>query len=392
MTRLTAFVSLLAATAALVVSLLVVGGQIGPVRTQTVTQTVAATSPTSAATPTGSVALSVKDIYSKEAQGVVLVTSTSVTAANPILGLPAQPQEALGSGFVIDKAGHIITNYHVVQGAKKVSVSFSDTDSVPARVIGTDPSTDIAVLEVKAPAKLLDPLPLGDSSQVAVGDPVVAIGNPLGLDRTATAGIISALQRQIQAPNGFAIDRVIQTDAAINHGNSGGPLIDAQGQVIGVNSQIATDNSSSTAGNIGIGFSIPINTVKTVADQLIAQGHVSHPFLGVRLTDVTPALASAAHLPLKHGLLVQTVDKGTGAAKAGLKGGQTTVRVAGQPVQTGGDLIVAIDGKATPSTISLRDYLATKQPGDQVDLTIYRGAKQLHVQVTLGAQPQTATG
>ena len=215
-------------------------------------------------------ALTIHEIYARAAPGVVQVTATRRVAveSDPFLdpfgfgGTTAETQQALGSGFVIDKAGHVVTNYHVVQGAQQVHVSFSNNEQLAARVVGRDPSTDVAVLEVKAQSRALTPLELGDSNGVRVGDAVVAIGNPLGEDRSVTSGIVSARQRRIVAPNGAPIDNVIQTDAALNHGNSGGPLLDAEGQVIGVNSQIQTANGSD--GNIGIGFAIPINTVKDV--------------------------------------------------------------------------------------------------------------------------------
>ena len=225
--------------------------------------------------------LTIHDVYKRAAPGVVQVTTTStVTLPNdPFFAEPFQPQtqtqQALGSGFVIDKAGHIVTNYHVVQGAKRIEVSFSNNDSVRATLVGSDPSTDIAVLRVDVGARALTPLSLGDSDTVQVGDSVVAIGNPFGLSRTVTAGIVSALQRPIQAPNGYTIDHVIQTDAALNHGNSGGPLLDASGQVIGVNSQI--QSASGSDGNVGIGFAVPINTVKSIASQLIHGGRVERP-------------------------------------------------------------------------------------------------------------------
>ena len=206
-----------------------------------------------------------------------------------------QRQQALGSGFVIDKAGHIVTNYHVVQGARSVSVSFSNNESMKARIVGSDPSTDVAVLQVDVHSRALTPLPLGNSDDVHVGDSVVAIGNPLGLDRTVTSGIVSALQRVITAPDAqYSIDHVIQTDAALNHGNSGGPLLNADGQVVGVNSQIQSDTGS----NIGLGFAIPINTVKTIAAQIIKTGHAEHAFLGIRAQPVTPQTpGSSACLP-----------------------------------------------------------------------------------------------
>src|SRR5437868_8603382 len=214
--------------------------------------------------------LTINQIYRRSAPGVVQITATSVqkVQSDPFFGNPfgqqTQTQQALGSGFVIDKAGHIVTNYHVVQGASRVEVSFSNNEQVKARVIGVDPSTDIAVLQVGAHSRALTPLSLGDSDSIRVGDAVVAIGNPFGLDRSITSGIVSALQRPIQAPNGFTIDHVIQTDAALNHGNSGGPLLDRRGEVIGVNSQIQTAGGQ---GNVGIGFAIPINTVKGVRSE-----------------------------------------------------------------------------------------------------------------------------
>ena len=245
----------------------------------------------------------------RAAPGVVQVTATSkvTTQPDPFLdpfGVPqTQTQQALGSGFVIDKAGHIVTNYHVVQGASRVEVSFSNNERLPATIVGRDPSTDIAVLDVKAHSRAFTPLALGNSDLVEVGDAVVAIGNPLGEDRSITSGIVSALQRSIVAPNGAPIDHVIQTDAALNHGNSGGPLLDSRGQVIGVNSQIQTATGSD--GNIGIGFAIPINTVKNVTAQLISKGVVEHPFLGVDARGITADVARLFRLPVKRGLLVE---------------------------------------------------------------------------------------
>ena len=267
--------------------------------TTTVREVVSAPAPSSAP-ETASFAhaaqpLTIHEIYTRSAPGVVQVTATSkvTTQPNPLLdpfgfnGPTTQTQQALGSGFVIDKAGHIVTNYHVVQGASRVEVSFSDNERKPATVVGRDPSTDIAVLQVKGlAARALTPLPLGNSDLVQVGDAVVAIGNPLGEDRSITSGIVSALQRQIFAPNGAPIDHVIQTDAALNHGNSGGPLLNTRGQVVGVNSQIQTANGGD--GNIGIGFAIPIDTVKNVAAQLISKGSVEHAFLGVNVQAITP--------------------------------------------------------------------------------------------------------
>jgi S1-C subfamily serine protease len=343
-------------------------------------------------------ALSIYEVFKRSAPGVVQVTSTQVVQApaDPFFGNPfGQPQterrQALGSGFVIDKAGHIVTNYHVVQGARQVEVSFSNNESVKAQVVGTDPSSDLAVLQVKVNSRALTPLSLGDSDGVRVGDSVVAIGNPFGLDRTVTAGIVSALQRQITSPNEYAIDHVIQTDAPINHGNSGGPLLNAEGQVIGVNSQIET-GSSGTEGNVGIGFAIPSNTVKTVVAQLINNGKVEHAYLGIEAVPITPDLARVFRLPVKQGLVVEGVRKGSGAAKAGLKAGTTQVVLAGESYLLGGDVIVKADGVHVASLARLRDLIAAKRPGDTIELELSRGNSTRTVEVKLGRQPPSPSG
>ena len=328
----------------------------------------------------------ISDIYEGAKHGVVQVTSTSVVSSS-FFG--AQEQQAQGSGFVIDKDGHVVTNYHVVEGAKKVQVSFSDEEQMNATVVGTDPSTDIAVLKIQgAMSRSLTPLALGDSSVVKVGDAVVAIGNPFGLERTVTAGIVSALQRRIQAPNGFQIDEVIQTDAAINHGNSGGPLLNANGDVIGVNAQIETESG----GNVGIGFAIPIDTVKDVAGQLIKEGKVEHAYLGVELTTITSDLASNLRVPVDKGVLIQHVRDGSPAADAGLKGGTTQVVLAGQTFWLGGDVITKADGQTLETSDQLASVVTSKQPGDSLDLEVHRGQETLNVKVELGRQPSTPVG
>jgi S1-C subfamily serine protease len=330
--------------------------------------------------------LTIEQIYKRDAPGVVQITATSVqTQQDPFGFFPSttQTDEALGSGFVIDKEGHIVTNDHVIAGAQKVQVSFSGTDEIGARVVGKDPSTDVAVLQIDAHSRSLTPLPLGDSDEVQVGDEVVAIGNPFSLTRTATAGIVSAVERTIDAPNGFSIGHAIQTDAAINHGNSGGPLIDNAGDVIGVNAQI----TAGTAGNVGIGFAIPVNTVKSVAAQLIRNGKVLHAFLGVAAQPVTPSLARLFNLPVSHGLLVQAVTPRSAAAHAGLRAGSTPVLVGGESYALGGDIIVAVDGKSVSTQSQLRELLTLDKPGDRLGLTIYRGAKKVHLEVTLGHPP-----
>jgi S1-C subfamily serine protease len=332
-------------------------------------------------------AQTVAQIYKRDAPGVVQITATSVeTQTDPFGFFPPtmHTAKALGSGFVIDKAGHIITNEHVIAGAQKIQVSFSGNDQIGARVVGKDPSTDVAVLQVDAHSRSLTPLPLGNSDEVQVGDPVVAIGNPFSLTRTATVGIVSAIQRTIDAPNGLSIDHVIQTDAAINHGNSGGPLIDSRGEVIGVNAQIQSGNSG---GNVGIGFAIPINTVKTVVAQLIRNGAVQHAFLGVAAVPVTAQLARLFNLPTTSGLLVQHVTARSAAGDAGLRTGRTPVVVEGESYLLGGDIIVAANGASVSTQEQLRDLIAREKPGDRISLQIYRDGKKKTIEVTLGEHP-----
>jgi len=337
--------------------------------------------------------MTVHEIYERAASGVVRVNATSNSTSSSGTPSPfgAQGVSALGSGFVIDKTGHIVTNYHVVEGADEVTVSFSNRDTVKAEVVGTDPSSDLAVLRVQTAASALTPLPLGNSDNVQVGDPVVAIGNPFGLDRTVTAGIVSALQRLITAPNQFTIDHVIQTDAPINHGNSGGPLINARGQVIGVNTQIETGGDTAT-GNVGIGFSVPSNTVKDVVAQILKTGRVEHAYLGISGQAVTPDVAETYNLPVKAGVLVGSVTSGSGADKGGLKGGARQVVVAGDTFVLGGDIIVSFDGQQISSIEELRDAVASHSPGDKVELVIYRDAHKTSVTVTLGRQPPSPQG
>jgi putative serine protease PepD len=362
--------------------------------TTVVTETSAAGGP--ALAPAGATGLSIHEIYERAASGVVRVNATTNSTSFaprvvPSDQSPTTPQaSALGSGFVIDKAGHIVTNYHVVEGANEITVSFSNRDTVKAEIVGTDPSTDLAVLRVDASASALTPLPLGNSDRVAVGDPVVAIGNPFGLDRTVTSGIVSAVQRLITAPNRFTIDHVIQTDAAINHGNSGGPLLSSRGQVIGVNSQIETGDT--TTGNVGVGFSVPSNTVKDVVAQILRTGRVDHAYLGISGQAVTADVADKYNLAAKQGVLIESVTSESGADKAGLKAGKTRVVVAGETFVLGGDIIVSFDGEKISSIEQLRDAVAAHKPGDKVRLVIYRDANKTSVTVTLGRQPPSPQG
>jgi S1-C subfamily serine protease len=318
--------------------------------------------------------VSAEQIYQRDAPGVVQVTATNT----------AQGSESLGSGFVIDKAGHIVTNYHVVHGATKVLVSFSGKDQLASTVVGLDPSTDIAVLKIEAHASALSPLELGNSDAVRVGDTVYAIGNPFGYARTLTSGLVSAVQRQITAPNTLLIDNAIQTDAAINHGNSGGPLLDAAGRVIGVTSQIYAENSQQ--GNIGIGFAVPVNTVRNIAAQIISTGKVLHAYLGVSTAPITTQLAKLYKLP-NQGLLVTLVDPKSGAAKGGLRAGATRVVVNGESYIIGGDVITAVDGAPVSAFEQLREAIARKKPGDTIKLDVIRNGSQQSMTVKLGQAP-----
>ena len=346
-----------------------------------------------AASRTSGTSIDVGQIYRRSGPGVVQITSTSSgDAATDVFGnpVPGQSQRALGSGFVIDEEGHIVTNYHVVQGATDIEVGFSNQDTVSATVVGTDASTDLALLEVDVDAKGLTPLALADSDEVEVGDPVVAIGNPFGLERTVTAGIVSALQREVRAPNNFTIDHVIQTDAPINSGNSGGPLIDAAGRVIGVNSQIETAGGR---GNVGIGFAVPSNTVKSVVAQLLDDGRVDRAYLGITLQEIDADVADVLKLPADRGVLVGAVQQGSPADRAGIEGGDTQVVVAGESYQIGGDMIVAIDGKDVDSVDALRAAIAAREPGENARVTVVRAdGERETVTVKLGRVPDSPAG
>ena len=326
-------------------------------------------------------------IYRQDGPGVVQITATSVTQSQPNLFFPSAPQtsKSLGSGFVLDSAGHIVTNFHVIQGAQKVQVSFSGQDQLPATVVGKDRSTDLAVLKIDAHSRALTPLPLGDSDGVRVGDPVYAIGNPFGLTRTLTTGVVSAVQRQIFAPNGVPIDSAIQTDAAINHGNSGGPLIGAAGRVIGVTSQIQTGGDQNQ-GNVGIGFAIPVNTVRDIAGQIIRNGKAVHALLGVSSAPLTSQLQKLFNLPTSRGLLVQVVTKGSGADKAGIKGGATQVVVEGETYRVGGDILTKVDGEPLTSVEQLVTAVQQKHPGDKLEIELYHGNSRRTVTAKLGTR------
>lgn len=338
----------------------------------------------------------VNQIYSHDGPGVAFIESTEAAEETSAPLNPFEEEEshgggiATGSGFLIDNEGHILTNNHVVEGATKVQVRLGSSETEhEAKVVGADPATDVALLKVDVPASQQHPLSLGNSAQVQVGDPVVAIGNPFGLDRTVTAGIVSALQRQIQAPNGFSISHVIQTDAAINPGNSGGPLIDSEGRVIGINSQIQTGGG--TDGNVGIGFAVPINTAREVVEQIEKNGKVEHAYLGITGGSVTPTLAKALKLPAEKGVLVNEVIKDSPAGKAGIEGGDTEATIEGVKVTLGGDIITEVDGKPISSMEEVINIVNSAQPGEKMELTLLRGDNETkHVTVTLGTRPASA--
>jgi putative serine protease PepD len=326
---------------------------LAPNSTNTVVRQVTVTGAEPASESSG---LSVSDIYRNNHKGVVEITVTSEGQQTPFGG--QQTQEALGSGFVYDDQGHVITNQHVVDGAKAISVRFWNGKTYSAELVGSDPSTDLAVIKVNAPASMLQPLTLADSSSVAVGDPVVAIGSPFGLENTVTSGIVSALHRSMTSPNNFSIDDSIQTDAAINHGNSGGPLLNSAGRVIGVNSQIESDSG----GNDGVGFAIPSNTVKTIVSELISTGKAEHAYLGV---SVETTAAGAVR--------IGEVRNGTPAETAGLEVGDT---------------VLSVDGKKITSAEELTSVIGSKSPGQTVTITYSRGGETHSVQVKLANRPR----
>src|SRR5712691_7989009 len=326
-------------------------------------------------------ALSVNEIYRRAYKGVVEITVTTTSGSSPFPSGESQSQQAQGSGFVYDDKGDIVTNQHVVDGASSISVKFWNGATYKAQLVGSDASTDLAVIKVDAPSLLLTPLALGDSGKLAVGDGVVAIGSPFGLEETVTTGIVSALHRQMTSPSNFTIDDSIQTDAAINHGNSGGPLLDMQGNVIGVTAQI----ESNSGGNDGVGFAIPSSTVSSVVSQLLGSGKVEHAYLGVSI-DTIPA-SVAGRLGVHAGAEVAQVRSGTPAARAGLRAATGSRTVDGQSYPPGGDVITAVDGKSIASSDELSSAIGAKRPGDTISVTYFRNGKSHTVKLTLANRP-----
>ena len=352
--------------------------------TTTVVRPAPATQPTG--DTAGSEGRSVRDIYKQEGQGVAFISAEGVTSSGDSPFGGPQQGTATGSGFVVDESGNIITNAHVVDGADKVTVSFKeDGEAIDADVKGVDSSADLAVLKIDPnDVDNLTPLPLGDSSKAQVGDPVIAIGNPFGFSRTVTTGIVSGLQRQIQAPNGFTIPDVIQTDASINPGNSGGPLLDANGRVIGINSQIATGGGQ---GSVGIGFAVPINTAKQELADLKAGETIERAYLGVQMQGVNGQVADDLDLPADYGALIADVTPNSPADDAGLRGGSTDSSGGRAP----GDLIVAIDGKKMRNEDDVAQAVAEQRPGDRVRIEYYRGNEKRTATVELAKRPASAS-
>jgi len=295
------------------------------------------------------------------------------------------PVEGAGSGFVIDAKGYILTNFHVVQEAQSIEVVLGDKTRYPAKVIGADSRNDVALIKIDPKDKKLVALPLGDSANLQVGQKVLAIGNPFGFQSTLTTGVVSALGRTVQTSQSTFIDRAIQTDAAINRGNSGGPLINTHGEVIGINSAIYTP-SGTTA---GIGFAIPINTAKAIAHDLMTEGRVRRAYLGVETISLAGGLAEALDLPVTEGLLVEKVSSGGPAAAAGIRGGDRAVRTSTGRIMLGGDVIVAIEGEKVTNQLDVSVVLNHKRPGDSVTVTVYRGGKKLDIPVKLAEMSGT---
>jgi S1-C subfamily serine protease len=320
-------------------------------------------------------------VYRAASPAVVNITTTAVAYdffLNPV------PKEGTGSGAIIDRSGHILTNFHVIDGARRLEVTLADGGKWQARAIGVDPSNDLAVIKIDAPAEKLTIIPLGDSSKLVVGQKVLVIGNPFGLERTLTGGIVSSVGRSIRAENGRLIRGIIQTDAAINPGNSGGPLLNSSGEIIGVSTAIF----SPSGGSVGVGFAVPINTAKRIISQLISRGYVARPYLGISGHEIFPALAQALRLPVNEGIMVVEVTPGSPAQQAGVRGGDRAVQVGNMIVRMGGDIITQVDQVKVRTFEELSDFIDSKQPGDMVTLTLNRQGRPSAVEVRLRERPR----
>lgn len=320
-------------------------------------------------------------VYERVADGVVNVTSTAVQMD---FFFNAFPTQGSGSGSIIDTRGHILTNNHVVEDAQKLEVTLADESKWPAKLVGSDPDDDLAVIKIDAPKEKLKVIPMGDSKGLKIGQKVLAIGNPFGLQRTLTTGIVSSLGRTIRSEAGILMEEIIQTDAAINPGNSGGPLLNSEGEIVGINSAIITPSG----GSVGIGFAIPVNTAKRIIPELIAKGYVSYPYIGATIQSLAPDLAKYLKLKVERGAMIAEVVKGGPADQAGLKGGTQKVQVGNTIAIVGGDVVVKVDRHEVKTNDQLIHYIREKKPGDTIALQIFRKGEFKDVNVTLGERPR----
>jgi S1-C subfamily serine protease len=320
-------------------------------------------------------------VYEKVADGVVNVTSTAMQMD---FFFNAFPTQGSGSGSIIDTKGHILTNHHVVANAQKLEVTLADGSKWPAKLVGSDPDNDLAVIKIEVPKEKLKVIPMGDSKNLKIGQKVLAIGNPFGLQRTLTTGIVSSLGRTIRSEVGTLIEDVIQTDAAINPGNSGGPLLNSEGEIVGINSAII----SPSGGSVGIGFAIPVNTARRVVPELISKGYVTYPYIGATIQSLIPEMAKYLKLKIERGAMISEVVKGGPADKAGLKGGDQKVQVGNMIVLVGGDIVVKADQREVKTNDELIHYIREKKPGDTVLLKVFRKDSLIDVKVTLGERPR----
>jgi len=320
-------------------------------------------------------------VYEKAADGVVNITSIAVQMDfffNPF------PSQGSGSGSIIDMRGHILTNHHVVANAQKLEVTLADESKWPAKLIGSDPDSDLAVIKIDAPRDKLRVLPMGDSKGLRIGQKVLAIGNPFGLERTLTTGIVSSLGRTIRSEAGTLMEDIIQTDAAINPGNSGGPLLNSDGEIIGINSAII----SPSGGSVGIGFAIPVNTAKRIYPELISKGYVTYPWIGATIQSLIPEVANYLKLKVDRGALIAEVVRGGPAEKAGLRGGNQKVQVGNTVVVVGGDVVLKADQHVVKTNDELIRYIREKKPGDSIILHVLRKGKAEDIRVVLGERPR----
>ena len=320
-------------------------------------------------------------VYEKVADGVVNVTSIAIQMD---FFFNAFPTQGSGSGSIIDTKGHVLTNHHVVAEAQKLEVTLADGSKWPAKLVGSDPDNDLAVIKIDAPKEKLKVITMGDSKNLKIGQKVLAIGNPFGLQRTLTTGIISSLGRTIRSEVGTLIEDVIQTDAAINPGNSGGPLLNSDGEIVGINSAII----SPSGGSVGIGFAIPVNTAKRVVPELISKGYVSYPYIGATIQSLIPEMAKYLKLKIERGAMIADVAKGGPADKAGLKGGDQRVQVGNMIVLVGGDIVVKADQHDVKTNDELISYIREKKPGDTILLKVFRKDSFIDVKIALGERPR----